>query len=218
MVAKENARTTEAEELKSRFHILKEENEALYKRATAFQHIFERHDSLKARKEMFMANRDRMMDGMTVLNGENAPRSAVDHLDTTEELMHQFKNFETHLKSIVGKCEQQKDARDKEDMAINELERRERNLLSTQGELRTNRKVNLSACAANVQRRTSGTSASVRPRCASCRTPSTFLATTTAPSRTQRSWTLLTGSKRWFARLRATSSVCKCDRETGSGR
>ncbi|BEJ06595.1 hypothetical protein CcaverHIS641_0311170 [Cutaneotrichosporon cavernicola] len=128
MVAKENSRTTEAEELKSRFHVLKKDNEALYKRSTAFQHIFERHDSLIARKEMLMANRDRMMDGMTVLN------------DTTEELMHKFQNFETHLKSIEGKRDQQIEVRDKEDEALDELRRRERNLLSTQGELRTNRK------------------------------------------------------------------------------
>ncbi|GMK53777.1 hypothetical protein CspeluHIS016_0103630 [Cutaneotrichosporon spelunceum] len=95
MVAKEHSRITEAEDLKGRFHVLKEENEALYKRATAFQHIFERHDNLKARKDMLTSNRDRMMDGMNVLN------------DTTEELMHKFQNFETHLKSIEGKRDQQ---------------------------------------------------------------------------------------------------------------
>jgi stress response protein YsnF len=70
MVDKENARTTEADELKTRFHVLKQENETLYARASAFQQIFERHDNLKARKEMLAANRDRMVDGMTVLNGK----------------------------------------------------------------------------------------------------------------------------------------------------
>lgn len=70
MIAKENAKTTEAEDLKARFHSLKEENEQLYRRATGFQHIFERHDTLKSRKEMLEGNRDRMRDGMNVLSGE----------------------------------------------------------------------------------------------------------------------------------------------------
>lgn len=70
MVAKETAKTTEAEDLKTRFHDLKEENEALYKRATGFTHIFERHDNLQSRKQMLETNRDRMLDGMNVLSGE----------------------------------------------------------------------------------------------------------------------------------------------------
>lgn len=70
MIAKENAKTTEAEDLKIRFHQLKDDNQTLYSRATGFQHIFENHEHLKSRKEMLEANRDRMMDGMTVLNGE----------------------------------------------------------------------------------------------------------------------------------------------------
>lgn len=72
MIAKENAKTTEAEDLKTRFHQLKADNQTLYQRATGFMHVFEKHDNLKSRKEMLEANRDRMMDGMTVLNGEYA--------------------------------------------------------------------------------------------------------------------------------------------------
>jgi DNA repair protein RAD50 len=58
--------------------------------------------------------------------------------------MHKFQNFDTHLTSLVGKRDQQSEARAKEDEALEELQRRERNLLSTQGELRTNRKVSAS--------------------------------------------------------------------------
>lgn len=58
--------------------------------------------------------------------------------------MHKFQNFDTHLKTLEGKRDQQIEARVKEDEALDELHRRERNLLSTQGELRTNRKVSAS--------------------------------------------------------------------------
>lgn len=54
-----------------------------------------------------------------------------------------YQNFDTHLKSIEAKRDKQIEARDKEDDALEDLRRRERNLLSTQGELRTNRKVRL---------------------------------------------------------------------------
>lgn len=52
-----------------------------------------------------------------------------------------YQNFDAHLKTIEGKRDKQIEARDKEDEALEDLRRRERNLLSTQGELRTNRKV-----------------------------------------------------------------------------
>ena len=62
-------------------------------------------------------------------------------VETTEELEHMLENFATHLKSIEGKRATQKEMRDKEDAALDDLRKRERSLASAQGGLVANRNV-----------------------------------------------------------------------------
>jgi DNA repair protein RAD50 len=67
--------------------------------------------------------------------------SGADLPDTTEDLLHQFRNFDEHVKSIEGKRDRKVEDKRNEDLAIEDHRRRERNLLSTQGALVNNRKV-----------------------------------------------------------------------------
>lgn len=64
--------------------------------------------------------------------------------ESTDELQHMMTNFATHLATVQSRKQRQLDLRDKEDAALTELRRRERNLASTQGGLAANRKVSLS--------------------------------------------------------------------------
>lgn len=52
-----------------------------------------------------------------------------------------LKNFDSHLETIKAKKAKQVELKEKEEAAVEDLRRRERNLASTQGELTANRKV-----------------------------------------------------------------------------
>lgn len=71
MIRKENAKQTEAEEMKEETHRLKKLNHQYFQQATAFNAVFEEHKALEERKNMLEKNRNRMKDGMTVLKGES---------------------------------------------------------------------------------------------------------------------------------------------------
>lgn len=75
MIRKENAKHTEAEQMKEETHRLKKLNHQFFQQATAFTAIFEEHKALEERRKMLEANRERMKDGMTVLKGEVLSRS-----------------------------------------------------------------------------------------------------------------------------------------------
>ena len=62
-------------------------------------------------------------------------------LEPTDELEHMLTNFETHLKDTGGKKATQTDLRNKEDVGLEELRKRERALTSAQGGLIANRDV-----------------------------------------------------------------------------
>jgi len=61
--------------------------------------------------------------------------------ESTEDLVHQFQNFDEHVKSIEAKRDRKVQDKRDEDAAIEDHRRRERNLLSTHGALVNNRKV-----------------------------------------------------------------------------
>lgn len=71
MISKENAKETEVENLKEEFERLKEHTDAIFQTATGFQQVYERHESLTKRKEMFERNRERIKEEMNVLKGTN---------------------------------------------------------------------------------------------------------------------------------------------------
>jgi DNA repair protein RAD50 len=52
-----------------------------------------------------------------------------------------LKNFDSHLETIKAKKAKQVELKEKEEAAVEDLRRRERNLASTQGGLTANRKV-----------------------------------------------------------------------------
>lgn len=57
--------------------------------------------------------------------------------------MDKLKNFDNHLRSIETRKAKQLEIREKEETALEDLRRRERNLASTQGGLVANRRVSL---------------------------------------------------------------------------
>ncbi|KAL7420509.1 DNA repair protein rad50 [Cryptotrichosporon argae] len=128
MTRRERAKEAEVARLKEDFERLKEMNVQHYEQATGFQRIFERVDNLKKQREMLEKNRDRIFDGMTVMN------------ESTEELQNLYMNFDAHLRAIEQKRDRQVEARKKEEDALEDLRRRERNLATTQGGLVANRK------------------------------------------------------------------------------
>lgn len=142
MIRKEESKQTEMEELKAEFERLQEQNQETANQAHGFTAIFERVETLKSQMEMFEKNRKRMLENLTELDGEW--RSVIDPADIpepTDELNNMYSNFDSHLKTIQDKRDQQDRYRKKEDEAIDDLHRRERNLVSTQGGLQSNRRV-----------------------------------------------------------------------------
>lgn len=138
---KEESKRKDAETLKGQFEELKEANVQFYAEATGFQRIFETYESLKKHKGILETNRAEQLDGMEVMKGEFSRNAGADGLETTDELEHMLKNFETHLATVKAKRDKQEDLKKKEDEALEELRRRERHLASTQGGLIANRKV-----------------------------------------------------------------------------
>lgn len=59
-------------------------------------------------------------------------------------------NFAAHVSAIEAKKAKQLELRDKEDAAIDELRRRERNLASTQGGLTANKRVCIASCVSSA--------------------------------------------------------------------
>ncbi|GFZ50594.1 Hydrolase acting on acid anhydrides [Saitozyma sp. JCM 24511] len=127
-INKEQRKQTQVEELKAEFERLKEINVQHYAEATGFQRVFEQFETLKQRKAMLEDNRKHMLDGMTVMT------------ETSDELQHMLSNFNAHVASIEAKRATQIDLREKEDSALEDLRRRERNLASTQGGLIANKR------------------------------------------------------------------------------
>ena len=144
-IRKENTKHTEAESLKEEFERLKQINVDHYAQAAAFQHTFEKFERLKSTKTMLESNRKHILDGMTEMSGESPLTACFEladcHAESTDELGHMLKNFDSHLKSIEAKKAKQVELREKEASAVEDLRRRERNLASTQGGLVANRKV-----------------------------------------------------------------------------
>ena len=61
-----------AERLKEETQELKAANVKYYAEATGFQSIFERYESLKERKDMFVKNSENAQSAMQVMSGELA--------------------------------------------------------------------------------------------------------------------------------------------------
>lgn len=68
---RENAKQTEAENLKEEFEHLKALNMQYYNEASGFTSIFEKVETLKARKAMFESNRSHILEGMSEMKGES---------------------------------------------------------------------------------------------------------------------------------------------------
>ena len=133
-ISEEQEKKELVERLREEFEEIKKINVQFYAEASGFQSMFEKAEALKKEKAMQEDNRRHMLEGMTEMS------------ETTAELESMLANFDSHLRTIEGKRSRQLELRDKEDEALDELRRRERNLASTQGGLIASRKVSCSQC------------------------------------------------------------------------
>ena len=133
-ISEEQEKKELVERLREEFEEIKKINVQFYAEASGFQSMFEKAEALKKEKAMQEDNRRHMLEGMTEMS------------EPTAELESMLANFDSHLRTIEGKRSRQLELRDKEDEALDELRRRERNLASTQGGLIASRKVSCSQC------------------------------------------------------------------------
>lgn len=144
------------ERLKTQFEDLKAENVQSYAEATGFNTIFERYESLKEKKAMYVSNSENALEAMQVMGGElnevfmppsyyrglhTAHKDSL--IETTPELEHMKNNFEAHTATLNAKREAQAAAVKRENEAIAGLRSREKTLVSVQGGLQANKRVSV---------------------------------------------------------------------------